>query len=79
MAGYYDIVLGLIPLVLVVREFDPSTWPGRALVAAERAAGFDSRFLTSGDLLEAVCEAGLAPFRPDQGFAYTVVGVKRRG
>jgi len=62
--------------VLVVREFDPQTLRGRALVALEHAVGFDSRFFDSATLLETIREAGLSAFRPEAGFAYTVVGVK---
>jgi len=64
--------------VLVIREFDPRTLRGRALVAVEHAVGFDSRFLDSTTLVEVVRDAGLSPFRPEEGFAYTVVGVKPR-
>lgn len=64
--------------VLVIRDFDPRTLRGSALVAIEHALGFDSAFYSSDDLLERLRGAGLAPFRPEQGFAYTVVGVKRR-
>lgn len=64
--------------VLVVREFDPRTLRGRVLAALEHAVGFDSRFLDSETLIETVRDAGLSPFRPETGFAYTVVGVKPR-
>lgn len=64
--------------VLVVREFDPGTIRGRALVALEHASGFDSQFHESASLLEIVRDSGLSPFRPEDGFAYTVVGVKPR-
>jgi SAM-dependent methyltransferase len=62
--------------VLVVREFDPGTIRGRALVALEHAVGFDSRFFDSATLMGTIREAGLSAFRPETGFAYTVVGVK---
>jgi demethylmenaquinone methyltransferase/2-methoxy-6-polyprenyl-1,4-benzoquinol methylase len=65
--------------VLVIRDFDPTTLRGRGLVAVERLVGFESRFLTSEALADAVAAAGLASFRPTAGFAYTVVGVKRSG
>jgi SAM-dependent methyltransferase len=62
--------------VLLVRDFDPGTVRGRALVALEHAVGFDSRFFDSATLLETFRDAGLSAFRPEAGFAYTVVGVK---
>ncbi|MFC7236229.1 class I SAM-dependent methyltransferase [Halosegnis marinus] len=65
--------------VLVVRDFDPRTLRGKGLVAAERLVGFDSRFLDSATLVDTMREAGLAGFRPETGFAYTVVGVKPGG
>ncbi|MFB6118448.1 class I SAM-dependent methyltransferase [Halosegnis sp.] len=64
--------------VLVIREFDPATLRGRLLAGAERAIGFGSRFYTSTALLEAIRAVGLVSFRPETGFAYTVVGRKRR-
>lgn len=63
--------------VLVVREFDPSTVRGRLLAAAERLVGFDSTFHEPDDLAARFEDAGLATFHPDDGFGYTVVGVKR--
>jgi demethylmenaquinone methyltransferase/2-methoxy-6-polyprenyl-1,4-benzoquinol methylase len=62
--------------VLVVREFDPSTLPGRALVAAERLVGFGSTFATPDALAAAVRRAGLRPEVVERGFGYTVAGVK---
>lgn len=64
--------------VLVVRDFDPDTWRGRALVAAEHAVGFDSEFFGPAEMAGLVRDAGLASFVPDRGFGYTVVGAKRR-
>lgn len=63
--------------VLVVREFNPTTVRGRLLVAAEHLVGFDSRFHAPDDLAVLLDEAGLATFHPDEGFGYTVAGVKR--
>jgi demethylmenaquinone methyltransferase/2-methoxy-6-polyprenyl-1,4-benzoquinol methylase len=63
--------------VLVVREFDPETVRGRALVAAERVVGFDSVFRGPDETARAVGDAGLDPTVLDRGFAYTVVGTKR--
>lgn len=63
---------------LVVRDFDPETLRGRALAAAEHAVGFDSQFYSSDDLSDRCSAVGLTPARPDDGFSYTVAGVKRR-
>lgn len=65
--------------VLVVREFDPGTLLGRALVLAERAVLFDSTFHRPDDLATMVEAAGLRARVPDRGFGYTVAGVKPRG
>jgi demethylmenaquinone methyltransferase/2-methoxy-6-polyprenyl-1,4-benzoquinol methylase len=63
--------------VLVIREFDPDTLRGRALVAAERLVGFDSTFRGPDATARAVADAGLRPAVLDRGFAFTVVGTKR--
>ncbi|RCU47850.1 methyltransferase domain-containing protein [Haloplanus salinus] len=63
--------------VVVVREFDPRTLRGRALVAAERAVGFGSTFRGPDAWAAALGDAGLAPTVLDRGFAFTVVGKKR--
>ncbi|MFD1596101.1 class I SAM-dependent methyltransferase [Haloplanus litoreus] len=63
--------------VLVVREYDPGTLRGRALVAAERLVGFDSTFRDPDATASAVADAGLTPSVLDRGFAFTVLGKKR--
>ncbi|MFB6096379.1 MAG: methyltransferase domain-containing protein [Haloferacaceae archaeon] len=63
--------------VLVVRDFDPTTVPGRALVAAEHLVGFGSRFFAPDDLAHVLEDAGLDARVLDRGFGYTVAGVKR--
>jgi demethylmenaquinone methyltransferase/2-methoxy-6-polyprenyl-1,4-benzoquinol methylase len=63
--------------VLVVREFDPSTVRGRALVAAEHLVGFDSAFYTADTLAEMVSTAGFDAAVVDRGFGYTVAGVRQ--
>lgn len=60
--------------VLVVQEFHPRTLRGRALVAAERAVGFDSTFWTPEELCALLSEAGLDPRIVREGFEYAVVG-----
>lgn len=62
--------------VLVVREFDRSTRRGRWLALSERLVGFDSRFLTAGELEAAIDRAGLDARPVEYGFGMTVVGVK---
>jgi demethylmenaquinone methyltransferase/2-methoxy-6-polyprenyl-1,4-benzoquinol methylase len=63
--------------VLVIREFDPLTLRGRALVAAEDAVGFRSTFRGPDGWAAALGDAGLAPTVLDRGFAFTVLGKKR--
>ena len=62
--------------VLVVRDFDPSTVRGRFLVLGERIVGFDSAFFTPAEMAESFERAGLSPTVIENGFVYTVVGVK---
>jgi demethylmenaquinone methyltransferase/2-methoxy-6-polyprenyl-1,4-benzoquinol methylase len=64
--------------VLVVREFDPVTVRGRALVAAERAVGFGSSFEGPDALAARAGRAGLAPTVVGRGFGYTVAGKRER-
>lgn len=64
--------------VLVVREFDPRTLRGRALVAAEHAVGFGSSFEGPDALADRVARAGLAPTVVGRGFGYTVAGKRER-
>ncbi|WP_435182582.1 class I SAM-dependent methyltransferase [Halobellus sp. EA9] len=60
--------------VLVVQEFHPRGLRGRALVAAERAVGFDSTFWTPSELCERLAAAGFEPRIARGGFDYVVVG-----
>jgi demethylmenaquinone methyltransferase/2-methoxy-6-polyprenyl-1,4-benzoquinol methylase len=63
--------------VLVVREFDPGTLRGRLVVAAERLARMDSRFVGPDDLARFLDRRGFDASVLDVGFEYTVAGVKR--
>lgn len=63
--------------VLVVREFNRATLPGRLLVNAEHLIGFDSQFYTPDELSAAIADAGLDAAVPDRGFGFTVAGVQR--
>ncbi len=62
--------------VLVIREFDPNTIRGRALVAGEHLVGFDSTFFGPDELAAMLGDAGLDASVPERGFGYTVVGIK---
>lgn len=62
--------------VLVVRDFDPNTVRGRMLVAAEHTIGFESVFFSPNSLTNAVSHSGLDSDIIEDGFTYTVVGVK---
>lgn len=63
--------------VLVVREFDPATVRGRALVAAEELCGFDSAFYSPAALRAEINAIGLDGQVVERGFGYTVAGVAR--
>jgi demethylmenaquinone methyltransferase/2-methoxy-6-polyprenyl-1,4-benzoquinol methylase len=60
--------------VVVVVDFDPTTLRGRALVALERAVGFDSTFSTPDDLARFLDREGFVGRVVDPGFGYVVVG-----
>ena len=64
--------------VLVIRDFDPGTVRGRALVLAERAVGFGSQFRRPDSLVETVDSAGFDARVVDRGFTYTLVGAVPR-
>jgi demethylmenaquinone methyltransferase/2-methoxy-6-polyprenyl-1,4-benzoquinol methylase len=65
--------------VLVVREFDPTTVRGRALVALEHAVGFESTFHPPDTLASMVADAGLTASVVERGFGYTVTGLSESG
>ena len=60
--------------VVVVQEFHPGTYRGRALVAAERLVGFDSTFWTPAKLCGLLSAVGFEPRIVREGFEYVVVG-----
>lgn len=62
--------------VLVVREYNPATLRGTALVWGERLVGFDSEFLTPDALVERLDDVGLTPRVRNRGFDYTIAGVR---
>lgn len=61
--------------VVVIREFDPGTLPGRLLVAGEHLIGFESTFFRPDELAGMLSDAGLSATVPERGFGYTVAGV----
>jgi demethylmenaquinone methyltransferase/2-methoxy-6-polyprenyl-1,4-benzoquinol methylase len=63
--------------VLVIREFDPTTLRGRALVAAESVWGFDSTFASPDALRADIDAVGLKGQIIERGFGYTVVGIRQ--
>jgi demethylmenaquinone methyltransferase/2-methoxy-6-polyprenyl-1,4-benzoquinol methylase len=65
--------------VLVIREFDPTTVPGGALVTVEGLLGFDSSFRPPDALASMVAETTLVPSVTERGFGYTLVGHARGG
>jgi demethylmenaquinone methyltransferase/2-methoxy-6-polyprenyl-1,4-benzoquinol methylase len=58
-----------------VADFDPTTIRGKALVAAERAVGFDSRFDDPPTLTTKMERVGLDTTTVAGGFGYVVAGV----
>lgn len=62
--------------VLLLLEFDPTTIPGRVLVAGEHLVGMDSVFFPPSDLAAMVQSAGLDATIPRTGFEYLVAGLK---
>lgn len=60
---------------VVVRDFDPTTLPGRGLEAAEHLLGMGSRFASADEVAAALSRAGLRSRVLERGFVATVVGV----
>ena len=60
--------------VVVVQEFDPRSYRGRGLVAAEHLVGFDSTFWEPEALCARLGDAGFDPRIVRKGFEYVVVG-----
>ena len=60
--------------VVVVQEFDPRSYRGRGLVAAEHLVGFDSTFWEPEALCARLADAGFDPRIVREGFEYVVVG-----
>lgn len=65
--------------VAIIREFDPTTPPGRVLAAAEHAGGFGSTFHTPADLADLLGAGRFEADVVDGGFGYTVVGTAGGG
>ncbi len=62
--------------VFVLRDFDPETWRGRALVGVEHLVGFDSAFLGADAARDLLASTGLRASVVERGFTYTVAGVR---
>jgi len=60
--------------VVVIQEFDPESYRGRGLVAAEGLVGFDSTFWEPAALCDRLAAAGFEPRIVSEGFEYVVVG-----
>ncbi len=60
--------------VVVVQEFDPQSYRGRGLVAAESLVGFDSTFWGPEALCDRLAAAGFEPRIVTEGFEYVVLG-----
>ena len=60
--------------VVVIRDFDPTTLPGRGIAAAEALFGMDSQFVAVGAAARDLTRAGLRSRVLDRGTVYTVVG-----
>ncbi|MBB6646275.1 class I SAM-dependent methyltransferase [Halobellus ruber] len=60
--------------VVVVQEFDPRSYRGRLLEAAERLVGFDSTFRAPEALCDRLDDAGFEPRIVREGFEYVVLG-----
>ena len=60
--------------VVVIQEFDPRSYRGRGLVAAEHLVGFDSTFWEPEALCARLGDAGFDPRIVRGGFEYVVVG-----
>ena len=61
--------------VVVIRDFDPATLPGRAIAAGEALFGMDSRFVTADAAARDLTRAGLRSRVFDRGTVYTVAGL----
>lgn len=62
--------------VLVVREFNPGTIRGKSIELGERALRWPSEFRSPPALAADLEAAGLDAYVLDEGFDYTVAGVK---
>lgn len=60
--------------VVVIRDFDPATVPGRGIAAFESLFGMDSRFVTADAATQELTRAGLQSRVLDRGTVYTAVG-----
>jgi demethylmenaquinone methyltransferase/2-methoxy-6-polyprenyl-1,4-benzoquinol methylase len=59
--------------VVVIRDFDPSTLPGRAIETGEALVGMASRFVDADEAAAELSRVGLHSRVLDRGVTYTVV------
>lgn len=62
--------------VVVIREFDPGTLRGRAVVGFEHLIGFGSTFYQPRELTGLATDAGMEATVSDEGFEFTLVARK---
>jgi hypothetical protein len=60
--------------VVAVRDFDPTTLPGRGIAAGEALFGMDSQFVAVDAAARDLTRAGLRSRVLDRGTVYTAVG-----
>lgn len=60
--------------VVVIRDFDPMTLPGRAIAEGEALLGMDSQFVAVDAAAQQLTRAGLRSRVLDRGTVYTVAG-----
>jgi len=60
--------------VVVIRDFDPTTLPGRAIMLGESLFGMDSQFVAVDAAAQDLTRAGMQSRVLDRGTVYTAVG-----
>jgi ubiquinone/menaquinone biosynthesis C-methylase UbiE len=60
--------------VVVIRDFDPTTLPGRGIMVGESLLGMDSQFVAVDAAARDLTRAGLQSRVLDRGTVYTVAG-----
>ncbi|MFW5935175.1 MAG: class I SAM-dependent methyltransferase [Halolamina sp.] len=60
--------------VVVIRDFDPTTLPGRGIALGEALFGMDSEFVAADAAAQELTRAGLQSRVLDRGTVYTAIG-----